>query len=163
VSSSGGDGARSSGEGDARAAIEGLFRNSWSDLVRMATFLTGSQPAAEDLVQDALVRFEIRQPLPDDPTSYLRKSVVNACRSYHRRRYLELRHRPTLPGPGLDNPSELWDILGRVSQRQRTALVLRYYLDLPEEEIAEILRCRPSTVRSLVQRGLAKLREELSE
>ena len=61
-----------------------------------------------------------------------------------------------------DSPGELWDVLDRLTQRQRTALVLRYYLDLPEEEIAAVLRCRPSTVRSLVLRGLARLREELS-
>jgi DNA-directed RNA polymerase specialized sigma24 family protein len=50
-----------------------------------------------------------------------------------------------------------------VSTRQRTALVLRYYVDLPEDDIAAILHCRPATVRSLVQRGLDRLREELSE
>jgi DNA-directed RNA polymerase specialized sigma24 family protein len=148
---------------DQRALLGELFRFSWDDLVRLAAFLTGSVPVAEDLVQDCFVRFGARPAPPDDPTKYLRMSVVNACRSYHRRRLLELRHRPGLPRPGIDSPSELWDILDRVSRRQRTALVLRYYLDLPEDEIAAILHCRPSTVRSLVRRGLDRLREELSE
>jgi RNA polymerase sigma factor (sigma-70 family) len=62
----------------------------------------------------------------------------------------------------MDDPGELWDILDRLSERQRTAVVLRYYADLPESEIAAILHCRPSTVRSLVQRALTRLREELS-
>ncbi len=155
--------ARSGGESDARAALDQLFRSSWKDLVRLATFLTGSLPAAEDIVQDTFVRFEARQAHPQDPTRYLRASVVNACRSYHRRRLLEFRHRAIVPRPGPESPRELWDVLDRVSQRQRRALVLRYYLDLPEDEIAEILHCRPSTVRSLVKRGLAALREELSE
>ena len=146
-----------------RADLGELFRSSWADLVRLATFLTGSVPAAEDLVQDAFLRFGKAQTRPEDPTRYLRTSVVNACRSYHRRRLIERRHRPALPPPGVDSPSELWDVLARVSRRQRTALVLRYYLDLPEEEIAATLRCRPATVRSLVLRGLARLREELSE
>ena len=70
---------------------------------------------------------------------YLRKSVVNACGSYHRRRLLERRHRPRAPRPGIDEPSELWDVLDRLSQRQRTALVLCYYLDPPEEETATFL------------------------
>lgn len=148
---------------DQRAVLDELFRSSWDDLVRLAVFLTGSVPVAEDLVQDCFVRFGARPNPPDDPTKYLRMSVVNACRSYHRRRFLELRHRPGLPRPGIDSPSELWDILDRLSLRQRTAVVLRYYLDLPEDDIAAILHCRPSTVRSLVQRGLDRLREELSE
>lgn len=151
------------GESDQGPDLGELFRSSWDDLVRLATFLTGSVPVAEDLVQDTFLRFGARSTPPDDPTKYLRTSVVNACRSYHRRRFLEHRHRPGLPRPGIDSPSELWDILDRLSPRQRTALVLRYYLDLPEDDIAAILHCRPSTVRSLVQRGLDRLREELSE
>jgi RNA polymerase sigma factor (sigma-70 family) len=139
-----------------------LFRSSWAEMVRLATFLTGSVPVAEDLVQDSFLRFGAMRTRPDDPTRYLRTSVVNACRSHLRRRLLERRHRPGLSRPDIDNPGELWDVLDRLSPRQRTALVLRYYLDLPEEEIAANLRCRPATVRSLVQRGLAKMREELS-
>ncbi len=150
-------------ESDAGGALGELFRSTWTDLVRLAAFLTGSLPAAEDLVQDTFLRFGARPaPLPDDPTRYLRTSVVNACRSYHRRRLVERRHRPALAHPGTDDPDELWDVLDRLTHRQRTALVLRYYADLPEEEIAAVLRCRPSTVRSLVRRGLARLREELS-
>jgi len=152
----------SAGDSATRADVAELFRDSWDELVRLAAFLTGSLSAAEDLVQDVFVRFGAREPSPHDARGYLRTSVVNACRSYHRRRLLERRHRPGLPPPGVDHPSELWDVLSRVSTRQRTALVLRYYLDRPEEDIADILHCRRSTVRSLVQRGLARLREELS-
>jgi RNA polymerase sigma factor (sigma-70 family) len=151
------------GGGASPAVLEELFRRSWGDLVRLATFLTGSVPTAEDLVQDTFARLGAGPLRAEDPAGYLRTSVVNACRSYHRRRLLELRHRPGSARPGIDDPGELWDVLDRLSGRQRTALVLRYYLDLPEEEIAATLHCRPSTVRSLVQRGLAKMREELSE
>jgi DNA-directed RNA polymerase specialized sigma24 family protein len=153
----------SDGDSDTGPDLEELFRSSWDGLVRLATFLTGSVPTAEDLVQDTFLRFGTRPAAPDDAAKYLRASVVNACRSYHRRRLLEHRRRPGAPRPGVDTPSELWDILDRLSGRQRTALVLRYYLDLPEQEIAAILRCRPSTVRSLVRRGLSALRKELSE
>ncbi|HEY5251578.1 MAG TPA: sigma factor [Acidimicrobiales bacterium] len=127
----------SAGDSETRADVAELFRGSWDEPVRLAAFLTGSLPAAEDLVQDVFVRFGAQQPSPDNARRYLRTSVVNACRSYHRRRLLECRHRPGLPPPGVDHPSELWDVFNRMSTRQRTALVLRYYLDLPEEEIAE--------------------------
>ena len=62
----------------------------------------------------------------------------------------------------VDKPLELIDVLKRLSTRQRTAVVLRFYLDLPENEIAAILECRPGTVRSIVQRALAKLKKELT-
>jgi RNA polymerase sigma factor (sigma-70 family) len=149
-------------EGETQAALGDLFRSRWNDLVRLATFLTGSLPAAEDLVQDTFVRLGSRPTAPDDPERYLRTSVVNACRSYHRRRFLERRHRSGQFAPTADVPSELWDVLARLSPRQRSAVVLRYYLDLPEDDIAATLDCRPSTVRSLIRRALAKLREELS-
>jgi DNA-directed RNA polymerase specialized sigma24 family protein len=150
------------GDPDEQAVLGELFRSSWTDLVRLATFLTGSVQTAEDLVQDVFLRMETRHIRPEDPMRYLRTSVVNACRSHHRRRLLEYRHRTGLPGPSVDHPGELWDILARLSPRQRAAVVLRYYVDLPEDDIAAILHCRPSTVRSLVQRGLTRLREELS-
>jgi RNA polymerase sigma factor (sigma-70 family) len=147
---------------DDQVLLGELFRSSWVDLVRLATLLTGSVPTAEDLVQDCFLRLEMRSTQPENPAKYLRTSVVNACRSHHRRRLLEHRHRPAPPRSGMDDPGELWDILDRLSERQRTAVVLRYYADLPESEIAAILHCRPSTVRSLVQRALTRLREELS-
>jgi RNA polymerase sigma factor (sigma-70 family) len=55
----------------------------------------------------------------------------------------------------------MWRALGRLSKRQRAAIVLRFYEDLSEFSVAEILGCRPGTVKSLVSRGLEKLREEM--
>lgn len=143
-------------------SIVDLFESSWTEMVRLATFLVGSQPAAEDLVSDTFERLAKRPSSPDDPRGYLRTSVVNACRSHHRRVRTERVHRPVPLAGSVDKPHELTDILARLSTRQRTAVVLRYYLDLPESEIAEILKCRPGTVRSIVQRALAKLKKELS-
>ena len=62
-----------------------LFESSWSQMVRLATFLVGSQAAAEDLVSDTFERFAKLSTPPDDLPRYLRTSVVNACRSHHRR------------------------------------------------------------------------------
>jgi RNA polymerase sigma factor (sigma-70 family) len=147
---------------EASIDLIGLFRTSWVDMVRLATFLIGSQTAAEDLVQDTFERLAVRDVDAAAPVRYLRASVVNACRSYRRRRLVEFRHRPSGTFCAEDHPRELLDVLGRLSMRQRTAVVLRYYADLPESEIADILHCRPGTVRSLVQRALLELKKELS-
>jgi RNA polymerase sigma factor (sigma-70 family) len=143
-------------------SVGDLFDSSWTEMVRLATFLVGSQHAAEDLVSDTFERLAKRPAPPDEPRGYLRTSVVNACRSHLRRLHVERVHRPVPMSGSVDKPREMTDVLARLSTRQRTAVVLRYYLDLPESEIAEILGCRPGTVRSIVQRALAKLKKELT-
>ena len=65
-----------------------------------------------------------------------------------------------LPG-SLEDRDRLWTAMGKLSDRQRSAIVLRFYEDLSETQTAEILRCRPGTVKSLVARGLQALRGEI--
>jgi RNA polymerase sigma factor (sigma-70 family) len=91
---------------------------------------------------------------------------VNLTNSYFRRKRLERAYlrrstaeRRTLAEvPDTDRRDELWKDLQRLPARQRTAIVLRIYEDQSEQRVAEILGCRPGTVRSLVSRGLAELR-----
>jgi RNA polymerase sigma factor (sigma-70 family) len=143
--------------------IESLFRTYRHDLVRLATLLTGSQWVAEDLVQDTFAKLTRRKYEVDHPATYVRIAVVNACRSYHRRRIIEQRNYTLGSLDCPDKANELWDVLSQLSSRQRTAIILRYYLDLPAIEVARMMRCRPATVRSLIQRGLLRLRKELEE
>ncbi len=128
------------------------------ELVRLAALLSNSSDAP-DLVQDCFVGLhrhwtKVREPLP-----YVRRSVVHACASHHRR---AMRTR-TVPGPVVVSSElgadELDDALGKLPPRQRAAVVLRYYGDLPDADIARALRCRPATVRSLIHRALADLRK----
>ena len=66
-----------------------------------------------------------------------------------------------MQGPAIDHHDELGDALHALPWRQQAALVLRYHLDLTETDIAEALGCRPSTVRSIIKRGLDTLRKEI--
>jgi RNA polymerase sigma factor (sigma-70 family) len=68
---------------------------------------------------------------------------------------------PVDPPPGPEDRDAMWTALGTLTGRQRAAIVLRYYEDLTEAETAEVLGCRLGTVKSLVSRGLARLREEM--
>lgn len=152
-----------------RDPVEVLYREQRAAMVRLAHLLTGSNAAAQDLVQDAFVKVAPRlrdstRPL-DHPAAYLRRSVVNHCTSWHRRRAVEARHatvdaEPLALGPELD---EMWALLRTLPPKRRTALVLRFYADLSYDAIAETMDVRPGTVRSLIHRGLASLREELSD
>jgi len=146
-------------EGPAGETFEEIYRAHYPAMMRLGFLLTGSNEAAEDLVHDVFLRAGSHLPL-DHPASYLRAAVVNACRSHHRRAVVARRHEPP-PAP-LVMPRELVefrDVLLGLPLRQRAALVLRYFCDLSDTDISELLACRPATVRSLVQRGLANLRE----
>lgn len=146
-------------EGPASHTFEAIYRAHYPAMMRLGYLLTGSNEAAEDIVHDVFLRVRSHLPL-DHPASYLRTAVVNACRSDHRRAVVARRHTP--PPASLVMPRDLVDfrdVLLGLPLRQRAAVVLRYFCDMSDADIAELLACRPATVRSLVQRGLSNLRE----
>ena len=128
-------------------------------MVRLAVVLTGSEAHAEDLVHDSFIRVHARWRHIDHPRAYLRRTVVNACRSAGRRAERErTKTALTLAPVGELEADELFDALESLPYRQRAALVLQYYEGLSHIEIADALGCREGTVASLVHRGLAQLR-----
>ncbi|MGD9796514.1 MAG: SigE family RNA polymerase sigma factor [Acidimicrobiia bacterium] len=142
----------------ARVSFEDFYRDRYPDMVRLATLLVGSVDTAQDLVQDCFVKLHPRWTVVTDPLRYVRRSVVNACHSHHRRlrRFRQLGLRP---GDAVElDADEMADALAALPHRQRAALVLRFYDGLHDAEIAELLGCRTGTVASLVHRGLASLR-----
>lgn len=147
--------------GVAANTFEDLFRSRYEPMVRVAFLLVGSRAEAEDVVQDAFARIELRWARLDNPEGYLRRCVVNRSHDMLRRRRVEQRFRllhrdDTSSELGAD---ELGDALASLAPKRRAAVVLRYYEGLAEREIAEILRVRPGTVKSMLHRALAQLRE----
>lgn len=141
------------------AAFGDFYADHYAELVRLAALLTGSRDSAPDLVQDCFVRLHGRWTSVREPLPYVRRSVVHACASHHRRAAVVRRNplpRPAAADLGAD---ELGDALAALPGRQRAAVVLRYYGDLPDADIARALRCREGTVRSLISRALADLRK----
>lgn len=125
------------------------------DFVRLAYLLTGNRAAAEELTHDVFIATHAAWTRVEQPEPYVRKALVNACHSWFRRRDVEQRHRPAPPEPTMLGADELWDALNRLPYRRRAAVVLRFYEDLPDAEIAKALGCRPSTVRTTIHRALA--------
>jgi RNA polymerase sigma-70 factor (sigma-E family) len=138
--------------------LTAIYRERYGRLVRLAYLLTGHNAVAEEIVQDAFVASHHVRAQVRDPYPYVRSTVVNRCRSWGRRYQVERQHRPQPPDPAELSADEMWDALESLSDRQRTAIVLRFYEDLSDTRIAEILDCRPSTVRSSIRRGLQSLR-----
>ena len=147
-----------------RAAISAGFYDfygvQYTPMVRLAQGLVDTPEAAEEIVQDAFVRVLERWDRLREPAAYLRTAVVNGARSELRKREVRRRiglrpHPGDTPGPG----DYLIDALETLAPKRRTALVLRYYAQLSEREIAQTMSVRPGTVKSLVSRGLADLRK----
>jgi RNA polymerase sigma-70 factor (sigma-E family) len=146
----------------APGSLADLYRERYVPMVRLAYLIVGSTTVAEDLVQDAFARMHRHWDTTEHPRAYLRTAVVNACRSHLRRLALERayrRHPSAVADHMLAEADELFDALATLPSRQRAALVLRFYEDLSEADIAVALGCRPGTVKSLLHRGLGELRK----
>jgi RNA polymerase sigma factor (sigma-70 family) len=142
-----------------------FYREAYPNAVRLAWLLTHDHSAAEDIVQDAFMRLHPRLATLEYPTAYLRTSIVNGCRDRARSagrlnaglRRLQLNSDVIT----IDRPSELLDAIAQLPYKHRAVLTLRYWADLPEAEIAEIIGVKPATVRSITVRALARLKKEL--
>lgn len=145
--------------------FDAFYRAHYESLVRLGFLLTPSEEVARDLVHDVFVRVYGRFDRLDDPLPYVRRSVVNASRSWHRRRQLEQARASAAERPpdAVFEADELFDVLARLPPRQRAAIVLRFYEQMSDNEIAALLHCRPGTVASLVHRGCARLRTAMAE
>lgn len=143
-------------------------------LLRFAYLVTGDADAAEEAVQSALARAWERWDdvsRTDDPERYVRRMVVNenvsAWRRWRQRQVPVAEPRPRVPvadpGDAVAEHDAVWRVCTGLPRRQRAAVVLRYYEDCDYAEIATILGCSESTVRSQVHRALAALRTALEE
>lgn len=152
-------------------AMEALYRTRVAAATRLAYLMTGSQSAAEDIVQDAFVRLFARfrdHRAPDRFDAYLRQTVVNLVRDRGRRAAVERRwlaRAATEAAPEQAASDEGNDrvrrALAKLPVRQRAALVLRYLEDLSEEQTADALGCSVAAAKSLTARATRAMRSEL--
>jgi RNA polymerase sigma-70 factor (sigma-E family) len=150
------------------------FVNDSADgLLRTAYLIVWDLGEAEDLVQETLIKVAKRWPKVrrmEQPVAYARRILVNLAldgRTRRARRVSELTN-PETPPESAPDPSDLIDTqdeliaaLSTLPERQRAVLVLRYFLDLPEAEVAAALKCSLGTVKSTASRGLARLEQTL--
>lgn len=148
----------------ARSTFDGFFERAWPGAYRLAVLLTQNVAAGEDVAQEAMTKLYSHWSGVDHPDAYLRRSIVNLAMNRSRR---ERTRRVKLPLVAVPDAvefaagGELTDAIARLPYRQRAVIVLRYYGDLSEAEIAQTLGCRPGTVKSLASRALAQLGKEI--
>jgi len=154
-----------------------LFNEEGAALVRLARLFTDDRNAAEDLVQEAFIRLHrssgrIRD--MEKAAPYLRSIVLNLARDHNRRGLMSLRHRDAMKPEAAAIPLEdivvasadhqrVVDALRDLAPRQRDCLVLRFFHDLSEREIAETLGISPNSVKTHCRRGLATLGDRLGD
>lgn len=144
--------------------LEDLYRSRRTELVRMGYLMVGDAAVAEELTQEAFLATAPKMHEIAHPFAYVRAAVANGARDWLRRQSVRARVDRTVAAsvqPALQQPDELWDALATLEERRRVAIVLRYYVGLPDDETAEILDCAVPTVRTLIRRGLADLRKEI--
>lgn len=143
------------------------------EAVRLAYLLTGDAATAEDLAHEAFIKVagrfhHLRN--PEAFAAYLRKTVVNLSMSHHRRKRVERDHlareasRPaptSVDPPDVEGRDELRLALRALPERQRAAVVLRYYEDLSEQQVAHAMGCSVTAARSLVFRAMETLRTQI--
>jgi RNA polymerase sigma-70 factor (sigma-E family) len=156
------------------AAVSALYQEHALALIRLAHIILGNRAAAEDVVQDAfcgLYRRWAHIADKDKAVSYVRSSVLNGCRTVMRKNRpgeLTDQYQPVTVSAeaavlSAEERLELVRAMRRLPDRQRDVLVLRYYLDLTDEQIASDLRLSINTVRSTRRRGLLSLQRKLKE
>lgn len=151
-----------------------LYQHAWPRLLRSAYGITGDRQLAEDAVQVAFAKAYAswsRVRRADDPVAYLRMMAVNAALA-NARKASNRRERPTdqLPERRVDAGADrvverqgLWAAVTALPPRQRAVVVLRYYEDLSEAEIAQVLGCAPGTVKSQASAALKTLRSHVEQ
>ena len=155
--------------------IAALFDRHYAPMCRLAYVIIGDAATAEELVMEALIKTfsgwgRIRD--YDRVDAYLRRAVVNLCRSKIRRKVIEARvnavsyRRDELKRPDWDPDRHetsrlVWDAVKRLPERQRACVVLRYFDDLSEAQIADVLQCSVGTVKSQLAKSRAKLEKVL--
>lgn len=156
------------GDEQAQAALYGAYVDT---VYRLALWLLGEPQEAEEVAQDVFVKafraLERYDPARASLGAWLRAITLNRCRNARRRHHIvqvpweSVAEHAALhqdPGPDADLRQALWAGLGRLGEKQRTALVLRYFEGLTYAEIAETLGCPLGTAASRVGEGLVALR-----
>jgi RNA polymerase sigma-70 factor (sigma-E family) len=142
--------------------FEVLYQREFRPMVRLATALVDAPDQAEEVVQEAFAALYVRYRVVDNPVAYLRVCVLNGGRKVLRRRRL-MRQQPAITTENGELVfNHVIDAVRRLPTKQRNAVVLRYEMQLSDQEIADTLGMPVGTVKSTLHRALARLRTEVS-
>ena len=151
-----------------RTPFADFYRGHWREAARWAAAVVGRVDVGEEIAQDVFARLSGRYPSLDNPVGYLRTAIVNAARSWLRAEgRSRQREQRAADVAGAASGSTVVDVdvlaaLDTLPERQRLVVILRYWADWADDDIASSLGCPASTVRSLARRGLERVRKEMT-
>jgi RNA polymerase sigma-70 factor (sigma-E family) len=155
------------GVGQRTTRFEALYARHAPEVAHLAYLLTGSVRDAEDLMQEAFMKLyerfgDLRN--PESARAYLMRAVTNSAKNHYRRTTTRKRHdspitEPVIDAPPLEEREALTRALRELPYRQQVAVVLRYCVDLSEQQTAEVMGTSGKAVKSLITRALRALRE----
>lgn len=156
----------------AQGRLAELYLAHAAGAARLAYLMTGDRDLADDIAQEAFIKLagrfrDLRN--PDAFGAYLRTTVINLTRGHFRRKRVERAYLDKQRGrsertesiPDVEGRDEMWSALQQLSHRQRAVIVLRYYEDLSERQAADVLGCSVGAVKSLTNRAVESLREQM--
>jgi RNA polymerase sigma factor (sigma-70 family) len=155
---------RRAGEGESVTAddFDAVFARERVPMVRLAYLMLREEARAEEVVQDAFVSVLERWDRLDNPGAYLRRCVVNGCLTQMRRARRAVAAPPRRTEDDLATDHTL-DAVRRLTPQRQAMVVLRYYADMTQDEVADTLRLPVGTVKSGLHRALADLKEALRD
>jgi RNA polymerase sigma factor (sigma-70 family) len=148
---------------EASIGFDDFYTTQWRGAFRLAALMTNDVEAGADIAQDVFANMSRRWATIERPDAYLQRSLTNASSNWRRTGRTAAAKLHLLAVPDVDEApiDGLAEAVARLPFRQRAVVVLRYYADLSEAEIARALDCRPGTVKSLGSRALAALSKEI--
>ena len=145
-------------------SFDDFYAARWPHAFRLAALMTHDAEAGADIAQEVFANMSRRWATIERPDAYLQRALTNASSNWRRNERTAARKLHLLVSDGVDEVGTegLADAVARLPFRQRAVIVLRYYGDVSEADIARALDCRPGTVKSLTSRALAALSKEVS-
>jgi RNA polymerase sigma factor (sigma-70 family) len=150
--------------GKPQESFREFYNRNYRDLVKLAFLFVRNIEVAEDITQDSFLSISKKYKELLNPDAYIRVALVNKCKTYIRSKVFERKKLEKLMVNVLeisDEKKDILDVLEMLSQKQKTAVILRYYLCFSDKEIARIIKCRSSSVSSLIVRSLNIIKKRI--
>ncbi len=141
-----------------------FYEKQYEKMLRLAYLMLGKVELSEDVAQESFLKMHKRWHLIENPDAYIKRVVINACNSHFRKSFREKTALNRMKSIDLESEPTSLDFmhsLNKLNKKQKAAVILKYYFDLSEKEVATVLKLKQGTASSLIHRGVESLRASI--